>query len=118
MQKTVGKCSLPASMRSFFLYHLLQRPPYVNMLSSMLPTYPPGHKSPFPSTVRSQLRTLLDIANLQLRTVLLQHALVMILPKLLRGVLASDALENLGSAWVFVYEACFVNLELAFYYDN
>jgi hypothetical protein len=30
----------------------------------------------------------------------------MIFPKLLRGVLACDAFEDFGTAWVFVYEAC------------
>jgi hypothetical protein len=30
----------------------------------------------------------------------------MVFPKLLGGVLAGDSLEDLGSAWVLVYEAC------------
>lgn len=30
----------------------------------------------------------------------------MVLPKLLRRIFARDALENLGAAWVLVYEIC------------
>lgn len=30
----------------------------------------------------------------------------MVFPELLCGVLAGDSLEDLGAAWVLVYEAC------------
>lgn len=52
-----------------------------------------------------QFRLLLHRANLQLGRVLLQHALVVVFPELLRGVLAGYPLEDLGAAGVFVYEA-------------
>ena len=52
----------------------------------------------------SQLRLLLHGANLQLGPVLLQHAVVVVLPELLGGVLAGDALEDLGAARVLVCE--------------
>ena len=54
-----------------------------------------------------QLGLLSYRPNLQLRRVLLQHALVVVFPELLRSVLAGDSLEDLGSAGVLVYEVCF-----------
>lgn len=51
---------------------------------------------------RLQLRALLDGTDLKLAAVLLQHVLVVVLPELLRGVLAGDALEDLTAAWVFL----------------
>lgn len=73
----------------------------------------------------SQLRLLLDCANLELRPVLLEHALIVILqptrqqehslgpqrsrnthfPELLACILAAHSLENLRAAGVLVYEA-------------
>lgn len=51
-----------------------------------------------------QLRSILNSPNLQLLSVLLQHAIIVVFPELLAGVLAGDALEDLGSAWVLVLE--------------
>ena len=52
----------------------------------------------------SQLRLLLDRPNLKPLTILLQHALIMVFPELLRGVLAHDPLQNLRPTWMFVYK--------------
>ena len=52
-----------------------------------------------------QLRLILHRPNLHLIGILLQHALVMVFPELLRRILASDALENLGAARMLVYES-------------
>ena len=61
-------------------------------------------------TEKSQLRLLPHRPNLQPLLILLQHALIVVFPELLRGVLARDALEDFRAAGVFVYEACFVTI--------
>lgn len=52
----------------------------------------------------SQLGLLLDRADLQLVTVLLEDLLVVILPELLGRVLAGHPLQDLGAAWVLIEE--------------
>jgi hypothetical protein len=54
---------------------------------------------------RSKLRRLSDSANPQLGAILLQNRLAVVLPERLGSVLASEALEDLGAAGVFVEEA-------------
>lgn len=54
----------------------------------------------------SQLSSILNCADLQLRSVLLQHRLVVVFPELLGGVLACDPLQDLGTAGVLVNERC------------
>lgn len=51
-----------------------------------------------------QLRGLLDGTNLVFAAVLLQHALVVVLPESLGRVLAGKALQDLGAAGVLVEE--------------
>lgn len=53
-----------------------------------------------------KLGLLLERADLELGAVLLEHALAVVLPELLGGVLAGHALEDLGAARVVVEEAC------------
>jgi hypothetical protein len=52
-----------------------------------------------------QLRLLPHRPNLQPLSVLLQHALIMVFPELLRCVFAHYSLQDLSPAGVFVYEA-------------
>ena len=47
----------------------------------------------------SQLRLLLDRPNLKPLTILLQHALIMVFPELLRGIFACYTGEDFLSAW-------------------
>jgi hypothetical protein len=54
----------------------------------------------------SQLSSILDCADQQLRSVFLQHRLVVVFPELLGGVLACDPLQDLGTAGVLVNERC------------
>lgn len=51
-----------------------------------------------------QLSLLSHSANLQLLSVFLQHALIMVFPKLFRGVFSCYALENFGASGVFFEE--------------
>lgn len=51
-----------------------------------------------------QLRGLLDGTNLVFAAVLLQHALVVVLPESLGRVLAGEALQDLGAAGMLVEE--------------
>jgi hypothetical protein len=56
-----------------------------------------------------QLSGVLDSSDLKLGSVLLKHIRVVVFPELLGGVLACDALEDLGSTWVLVgkvYTGC------------
>ena len=53
-----------------------------------------------------QLRLLLYRPDLKLVAVLLQHALVVVFPELLRGVLSRYSLQDLRAAGMFVYECC------------
>ena len=53
-----------------------------------------------------KLSLLLERPDLELRPVLLEHALAVVLPELLGGVLAGHALEDLGAARVVVEKAC------------
>lgn len=52
----------------------------------------------------SQLSGLGQVANLQLGAVLLEHAVAVVLPELLRRVLAAHALQDLGAARVLLEE--------------
>ena len=52
-----------------------------------------------------KLGLLLEGADLELGAVLLKHALAVVLPELLGGVLAGHALEDLGAAGVVLEEA-------------
>ena len=54
----------------------------------------------------SKLGGILDGADLEAGAVLREHALAVVLPELLGGVLAGHALEDLGAAGVVVEEAC------------
>ena len=59
-----------------------------------------------PECLPLKLGGLLDGADLEAGAVLLEHALAVVLPELLGGVLAGHALEDLGAAGVVVEEAC------------
>lgn len=67
---------------------------------------PPPSSSPrhLHITIASQLRGLGQIADLQLRPVLREDAVAVVLPELLRGVLAAHALQDLGPTWMLVEE--------------
>lgn len=56
------------------------------------------------TVARSQLSTLGDGADLELLAVLLQDVLVVVLPEGLGGVLAGEALEDLGAAGMLLEE--------------
>jgi hypothetical protein len=51
-----------------------------------------------------QLSGILNSSNLKLGSIFLQHVLVVVFPELLGGVLAGDALEDLGSSRVLLNE--------------
>lgn len=78
------------------------RPPTYPHPLPLLPSFLPSLILPDP---KLQLRLLGHGAHQQPILVLLQHALVVIFPELLAGVLARDALEDLGPAGVFLDEA-------------
>jgi hypothetical protein len=59
-----------------------------------------------------QLRLLPHGPNLQPLAILLEDPLVVVLPELLGGVLARDALEDLGAAGVLVDEVCRTSVRL------
>ena len=59
-----------------------------------------------PECLPLELGGVLDGADLEAGAVLLEHALAVVLPELLGGVLAGHALEDLGAARVVVEEAC------------
>lgn len=52
----------------------------------------------------SQFSGVLDCADLQFRSILLQYRLVVVFPELLGSVLACYALEDLSSTWMLVDE--------------
>jgi len=54
-----------------------------------------------------ELGLSLDLANLQLGSVLLEDVLAVVLPELLGGILAGDALQDAGAARVLVEELCY-----------
>jgi hypothetical protein len=111
-------------IRVFIIHRLIIYPSNAQLsLSSCIqpfhyPEYPPSsvhalYLSRKPALHSPQSSTFLQLGllshrpNLQLRRVLLQHALVVIFPELLGSVLAGDSLEDLGSAGMLVYEVCF-----------
>lgn len=63
-------------------------------------------KPPHTNPTVLELGLLLERADLELGAVLLEHALAVVLPELLGGVLAGHALEDLCAARVVVEEAC------------
>ena len=129
---TIMTMRVPASHHHLIVYliytlyrldHLVSTPasasqPGYRLLSSTL-SFPPSLPIPCPPNLpnlpftsappkstahSSQLRLLLDRPNLKPLTILLQHALIMVFPELLRGVLAHDPLQNLRPTWMFVYK--------------
>lgn len=67
---------------------------------------PSPQPPPLDPKTHLKLSLLLERPDLELGPVLLEHALAVVLPELLGGVLAGHALEDLGAARVVVEEAC------------
>jgi len=97
----MDRCGLPCILiicASTSLSHVYFHPTSL-MSTSRCSLISPPHPSMLPT---SQLSSVFDRPDLQPCSVLLQDRLVVIFPELLGGVLARHALQDLGSAWVFV----------------
>jgi len=90
--------------------HLIYNPSLPTHSPRLFLISPKTHQHPFPfhKITNSQLSLLPHSPHPQPLRIFLQNTLIMIFPKLFRGIFTRYSFQDLGSAWMFVYESSYV----------